>query len=365
MNPRRSGAARGRGAIAALLAVLLHLAAGCAGTTSSAPATGRLVVDTITSALLAGNPLGDSPHRQLLVYLPAAHRGGTDRLPSLYLLHGFDGTAEQWTGERFSIVAALDSLFAAGEIRPMVVIMPDGRNRLGGSFFADAAATGAWGRFVTEELVPHVDRRYRTIASRDARGVAGWSMGGRAALDLATRPGSRFGAVYAMSPCCLGPALLDDVPVESTHAEEIAAIAHLRDAEGLGFHARLVAAAAAASAPAHAERILPYRRGASGQVEHDFEAIGRWMEWRPAALVGGREPELRSLRAIGIDAGRQDGFPHIPLTVRELTDALTEVGVPHRFELYEGTHGSEVGRRLREVVLPFFSAALEREEPVR
>ncbi|HUG43920.1 MAG TPA: alpha/beta hydrolase-fold protein, partial [Acidobacteriota bacterium] len=146
---------------------------------------GRLVVDTVASAALEGNILGDPVRQQVVVYLPPDYdRAPTRRYPSVYLLPPFDGSASTWTrawpalfGPRPG-VAFIDSVMAAGEVPPMIVVMPNGRNRYHGSFFFNSPISGNWEDFLTIEIVRHIDQTYRTLPAAESRGVAGHSMGG-------------------------------------------------------------------------------------------------------------------------------------------------------------------------------------------
>ena len=62
--------------------------------------------------------------------------------------------------------------------------------------------------------------------------------------------------------------------------------------------------------------------------------------------------------SVAFDAGSADGFRDIPLNAAELDRVLTGLGVPHMFELYDGTHGSRIRSRIEMKMLPFFSAKL-------
>ncbi|HYW06975.1 MAG TPA: hypothetical protein VE913_08465, partial [Longimicrobium sp.] len=84
---------------------ILALAAGCAPprapSAPAVPTASRVVEDTVASAALRGNPLGDSPRRGVAVYLPPGYAESELRYPVVYLLHGFEGDPRQWT-ERFA-----------------------------------------------------------------------------------------------------------------------------------------------------------------------------------------------------------------------------------------------------------------------
>ncbi|HEX2191194.1 MAG TPA: alpha/beta hydrolase-fold protein [Longimicrobiaceae bacterium] len=330
-----------------------------------APARGAVVHDTVRSAALRGNPLGDPADRHVAVYLPPSYASDPSRrYPTVYLLHGFDGDPAQWTGGRMRLPEAMDSLVAAGAVREMIVVMPDGKNALGGSFFANSPATGRWEDFLVREVVEHVDRRYRTVPGSKGRGVAGWSMGGHASLRLAGRHPEVFGAAYALSPCCLGDLRLDLAPGTEAGPRVWREAAAVRDRAGLAeapFGARLALAMAALSPPDPARPLgiaLPYEAGAEGLVPAE-PAHSAWEAVSADSLVARHGAGLARLSGIAFDAGTEDGFRHIPASTRALSDALGRAGIPHAWELYAGTHGSHVPERLRTHVLPFFSARLE------
>lgn len=355
-----------------LLAALLPLA-GCAPSTAipegeaarpAASPRGTLVRDTVRSEALRGNPLGDPADRAVAVYLPPSYAASPERrYPVVYLLHGFDGGPDQWAGERMRLPQAMDSLAAAGAVREMIVVMPDGRNALGGSFFANTAAAGRWEDFLVRETVGHVDRRYRTVRGPAGRGIAGWSMGGHAALRLAAAHSEVFGAGYALSPCCLGDLWADfsaDTPAGARLWAEADAA---RDREALaraGFHARLALAIGAMASPDAAQPLgiaQPFLVGAGGLVPVE-PAYSAWSAVSPDSLVARHRSGFARLGGIAFDAGSDDGFRHIPRSTRALSDALTRAGIAHTYEPYAGTHGSRVAERLRTRVLPFFSARL-------
>jgi S-formylglutathione hydrolase FrmB len=342
---------------------LLALAAGCAPPRAPAapavPTASRVVEDTVASRSLRGNPLGDSPRRGAAVYLPPGYAESELRYPVVYLLHGFAGDPRQWT-ERFALRAAMDSLIAAGAARPMIVVAPDGGNAFGGSFYANSPATGRWGDFVARDLVRHVDRRYRTVRRPSARGIGGWSMGGYGALRLATEHPETFGAVYALSPCCLGAEVLEDAGAARSWPAALA-LRTPAEARAAAFSPRFYTALAAVLSP-DASRPLgvafPFVMGGSGAVLEPG-VLARWRAATPALLVQSYRAERGRLQATAFDAGRQDGFAHIPTTTRALHRAFEAAAIPHTYEEYEGTHGSRIGERLRSRVLPFFSRELK------
>ncbi len=342
-----------RGVLRAAAALGVCAAAACVPPRLAPTASaGRVVADTVHSPALADNPLGDSPRRAVSVYLPPDYGRTTRRYPVVYLLHGFDGGPAQWT-ERFSLRTAMDSLIGSGAVRPMIVAVPDGGNRFGGSFFANSAATGRWGDFLVRDVVAHVDARYRTLARPGSRGVAGWSMGGHAALHRAAEHPEVFGAAYALSPCCLGPEVLRDFG----DAPRAAALALRTPAEvaAAPFGSRLLVALAALHSPDPWHPLGLTLPSGPGRAD----VLARWGEHSPARLAR-RYAAAATRPRVAFDAGTRDALRHIPLTARDLHAALAEAGVAHTFEEYDGTHGSHIAERMRTRTFPFFSRVLQR-----
>ena len=143
---------------------------------------GTLVVDSVRSPGLESNAVGDSPVRRLLVYLPPSYRHDSKRrYPVVYLLHGAMSTPEEWLSgvyQGLNLQLTLDSLIAAAAIPELLVVMPDANNALKGDWYANSPATGKWEDFVVQDVIRHVDRRYRTNATREGRALVGHSMGG-------------------------------------------------------------------------------------------------------------------------------------------------------------------------------------------
>jgi S-formylglutathione hydrolase FrmB len=199
-------------------------------------------------------------------------------------------------------------------------------------------------------------------------------MGGYGALRIAMRRPDVFGAVYGMSPCCLGwaadfslenPAFVASLELR-TRADFDArlpafAVAPYGDAWLDNLYTVVLFANSAAWAP-NPERPpfyadLPLERGPNGVVI--LESVrARWSANLPLAMLDQYLPNLRRLRAIGFDAGSADEFRHIPITARELSRRLAALGVAHEFEEYEGRHSDRAEARIGSHVLPFFSRAL-------
>ncbi len=161
--------------------------------------------------------------RRAYVYTPAGYEAGSDRYPVLYLLHGGSGDEDAWSscGRATQI---LDNLIAKGRARPMIVVMPNGNTtRIAAPDLVPAPpalpANQDPGRFrkfpesLVKDLVPFIDKTYRTRTGRDQRAIAGLSVGGAQALYAAFNNLELFSWVAAFSggyPVMPGAAI--DVP---------------------------------------------------------------------------------------------------------------------------------------------------------
>lgn len=126
--------------------------------------------------------------RQALLYTPPGYSPDKN-YPVLYLLHGIGGDEFEWlNGGHPEII--LDNLYAQNKIKPMIVVLPNGRamkdDRATGNIF-DREKVEAFATFekdLLNDLIPYVEKNFPVIASRESRAVAGLSMGGGQSLNF-------------------------------------------------------------------------------------------------------------------------------------------------------------------------------------
>jgi len=141
-------------------------------------------VETIQfQSTLVGKPL---PYN---VILPGDYRASATRYPVLYLLHGWAGHYSDW-------VTRTNIADYASQYR-IIVVMPEGNN----GWYSDSAtyASDKYESYILQELIPDVQRRYRTIESRYGRGIAGLSMGGYGALKFGLKSPGTFAFAGSLS----------------------------------------------------------------------------------------------------------------------------------------------------------------------
>ncbi len=328
----------------------------------SAPA-GRLVHDTVHSVALEHNKYGDSPNRAVLVYLPPSYESNAaKRYPVVYLLHGFGATEASWTGgySGFDIGRVMDSLVAASSANEMIIVMPNARNRLLGSFYTNSESTGNWDDFISLELVSYIDGKYRTLATPRSRGLAGHSMGGFGTFYLAMlHGGDVYGAAYALSGCCT-QYQLSPTPSATAMWGQLAALTSLDSARRIPFLPAVELALSAAFAPNPNRPPLfvdfPFEMR-EGQWQKVAAVDAKWAEHSPYDMLPSHADHLKRLAGFAFDVGTRDELVS-PAQLARLDTAFTRAGVTHTFETYDGTHTSRIGERLITRVLPFFSRTL-------
>src|SRR5215471_8949914 len=148
---------------------------------------------TVESEALRDNPLGDPATRPLFVWTPPAYDAEPERrFPSVYLLQGLTGQARAWFNVS-PFAKGFPELLDETGIEAVVVLL-DAFTAVGGSQFVDSPAIGLYGTYFTDEVVPLVDGRFRTLARREHRGVQGKSSGGYGAMVWGMLRPDLFGA---------------------------------------------------------------------------------------------------------------------------------------------------------------------------
>jgi enterochelin esterase-like enzyme len=256
-----------------LLRPLPALAAACVMTGGAAfAAEGRIVIETVKE-------------RPVITYLPPSYdTDGERRYPVIYLLHGGGGAPRSFIEGNYSgmnIRTTMNNLITVNVIREMIVVMPD--------------ISTPYRDFIMEDVIPYVDATYRTLASREHRGIAGHSRGGCASFILATDHPDMFAAVYGLAASCLDreDPLVEGAPERGTRPSLIARLPALK-------------------------------------------------------------ASIKDL-AIAFDVGTRD---RLIVANQSMADAMVAAGVAHVFETYEGDHNGGVRQRIASRLLPFFSRQL-------
>ncbi len=124
------------------------------------------------------------------IYLPPCY-SDEQEYPVLYLFHGLSFSDDQWV--RLGMTDAADRLIGAGEITPLVIVMPYNPK-------ADRPPHSNFGSAFTGALIPYIDTHYSTQIDADGRWIGGLSRGGGWAFDIFTKNPELFSVVGGHSP---------------------------------------------------------------------------------------------------------------------------------------------------------------------
>lgn len=314
-----------------------------------APPPGRLVHVEVDSALLRGNLLGDPHHRTLPVWLPPEYDEDTAAsYPVLFYLAGYMGKGESQLGFRAfmpSLPERLAQLHEDGAIGPMIVAFPDCWTRLGGSQYIDSSVCGPYMAHLCDELVPLVDSTFRTLRSREHRGLFGKSSGGFGALVHAMLRPETWGAIAAHSSdlffeyCFFTdfPRTINEINRAGGVSNFLAEFAR-RPKHSAGQTHTLMHLAMAACfdpQPGHPQGFeLPFDLHTGVLRE---ERWVRWLAWDPVRLVATHHEALKRLSLLFVDCGNRDQY-HLHLGARLLHEKLNTFAVPHRYEEFPDDH---------------------------
>ncbi|MFF4253849.1 alpha/beta hydrolase-fold protein [Streptomyces sp. NPDC001663] len=143
---------------------------------------------------------GRGTYASYALYLPDAYqRTPRKRFPVIYFLHGGNGNqreAGNW------LMVQVDRLIKAGTLPPTIVVCAQGLPigwYVNAREEADGVLSGPVEDVLVKDLVPHIDATYRTVASREGRGIEGWSAGGFGALRSAFKFPETFGYVSSLA----------------------------------------------------------------------------------------------------------------------------------------------------------------------
>lgn len=156
--------------LAALFAFSIHAQ-------QAAPA----LAPNVTEHKLASKLMGkEMPYR---VIVPMEKMVAKDtRYPVLYLLHGLSGHYNNWTD--------LTKIEEYAAPYKMIIVMPEG----GDGWYTDSVSNDKekWESYIVQELIPEIDKKFKTQPTRDKRAIAGLSMGGFGSLKFGLKYPDKF-----------------------------------------------------------------------------------------------------------------------------------------------------------------------------
>ncbi|WP_028548255.1 alpha/beta hydrolase [Paenibacillus sp. UNC451MF] len=137
--------------------------------------------------------------KSCFVYLPEGYEESEQCYPVIYLLHGMHGSEAHWL-LKGGAELTLNRMMQEGSLRKSIVVFPsDGGYGLGTFYMNWYDGTGQFEDYLIYDLLPEIDKHYRTIPDRAHRVISGLSMGGFGAFSLSLRHPELFGAAASLS----------------------------------------------------------------------------------------------------------------------------------------------------------------------
>ena len=303
------------------------------------------------SGVLQDNPWGDPADRAVSVYLPHGYSESATPYPALWDLAAYTSSGPghlNWHNQGENLKQRLDRLIGLGKMDPVVVVIPDCYTSLGGNQYVNSPAVGRYADYLCAELLPFVDENLNVVKHRSGRALFGKSSGGYGAMYLAMHFPETWGA-FASHAGDVGFDMVyrKDFPVvcellspfEENFETYIRAFWRKNRPSGRDYTAMMILAMAASYDPDVEQPSLIRLPFDLRTCELDPDRWSRWLACDPLNMLNTGADALKSLYGIYIDVGMYDQY-HIQYGTRRLVDRLTEHGVPHRHEEFEGTHSS-------------------------
>jgi enterochelin esterase-like enzyme len=296
----------------------LSFICGLSATFAQSSKTLTLVTESFESKSLKGNLVRENTLQSMNVYLPDSYFRSSIRYPVVYYFHGF--------GAGFNSIDRYIRIITEAFVkkdREIIIVAVNGSGALGGTFWTDSPVTGKWESIVPDEIVPFIDKKYRTIAKPSKRGLAGFSMGGFGAINIGMNHPDVFSSIYACAPGLLKN---DRFGVAFEQWKK--------------FDPNFFEPYGAAFAP---DTELPFPHAAIPVMDgsqKDNRIIEKWLSGfgdieRKAASYASKRKEFNTLR---IDYMKGDRYVWIPEGCRYMSEKLKALGIPHIQTEYPGGH---------------------------
>jgi hypothetical protein len=307
------------------------------------------------------NRIGIDPKRSIKVYLPPGYGDSGKSYPVVYYLHN-----AWWSPEKLfedgNLVKLMERGFANGIVKELIFVVADYSTPTTGSIYENSSVSGRWLDFTAQELVPFIDKKFRTIRHHSSRAVAGDFFGGRGALKLAMVNADIFSVAYALHPVGTGTG---DIPwtyinIDWKKIHQAKSLADITDGR-----ARLFVTFCQAYLP-NPDRPPFYcdffMELENGEPKLSVEnSIKMRTEFLLDETLNESYKNLRTLRGLAFDWGRFDETRAHVSSNREFSRKLQDLGIEHEAEEYSGNPWDKVwidNGRFYARLLPFLERHL-------
>lgn len=275
-----------------------------------------------------------------LVLLPEGYHEGDTRYPVVYFTHGFAAGMASLSDSAVGVLKAMHQK----KTPPMIWVFLDQSTPFGTHEFADSVNNGPWATALTTELIPALERQYRTDGRASSRFLMGHSSGGWAMLWLQVNYPGMFGGAWITAPDITSMSRF--MGADLTRPGQGRIISEMARMEAvLGEYGGQAASFEAVFSPRGADgRPAPLFDRASGAIDPDVAS--HWVSrWDVTRLIRARWNEIGDQLSgkLHVWVGAEDQFD-LDDSVRDLEQAMADVGgkgdftyLPGKghFDLYE------------------------------
>jgi len=335
---------------------------------------GTVISAELYSPSLENNLIGNSPSREVSIYLPAAYfKCPEKRFPVIYFLHGMPA----WNNmliepapfaifQQISGLAPVDfpaegftqwlnKLIDEGKMKDVIVVMPNAQSAFGPTLYLDSPTTGNFDSYIANDLVAFIDANLRTIPHFNWRAISGHCAGAYGAMNIAMRHPKVFRYVAGLSPAHFTDQHILTIAGMSVAEEEIwqqmgypPGPTPYDPMSPYKFVTNTVYLISQSwlpnpdNPPYYCD--LPYTIS-DGQIALIPELMARIDQQNLLAETKEFEKSLRQLKTVYFDCGSNDELFMFPFN-QMLDQQLTDMHIKHQFEAFEGTHLSNLYERL-------------------
>jgi enterochelin esterase-like enzyme len=328
---------------------------------------GKVTVHRYESKVLKSNPLKDHYVRDVVIYLPPEYSASSSHgYIAVFGLVGFGGQGKVLLnadplGE--NIEDRMNRLISERKCGSMVLVLIDCFTRFGGNQYINSPATGRYEDYVTNEIVPFVDKTYNI----SEHAVWGKSSGGYGSIVLGMRHPKIFHALADHSgDAAFEYCYLPDFPKALDAFREAGGPKRWlgnfwkkpnRHEKKDGPPLNVLAMAAHYSPNPRSRELgldLPFNLKTGEILKNVWN---RWLSWDPVRMVDKYGKNLKNLKLIYIDCGTRDEF-NLHWGARILHSKLKKMNIRHFYEEFDDGH-MHIGYRY-DISLPKIYSALSR-----
>lgn len=308
---------------------------------------GKIITHRYESKMLKSNPLKDPYIRDVLVYLPSEYLGSNSKgYIAAFGLAGFGGQGKMLlNADPFTenIEDRMNRLISERKCGPMILVLVDCFTRFGGNQYINSSATGRYEDYVTNEIVPFIDKEYNI----SAHAVWGKSSGGYGSIVLGMRhPDVFHGVVDHSGDAGFEYCYLPDFPKALDAFRKSGGPKQWlndfwkksnRHQKNDGPPLNTLGMAAHYSPNPKSEEMgvdLPFDLE-TGEILQDI--WNRWLAWDPVRMVERYRKNLKKLKFIFIDCGVKDEF-NLHWGARMLHYKLKKTNIKHIYEEFDDGH---------------------------